>query len=200
MLIKKIFILLSGNGSNFEAIVQKLHNREFMAGDTPFRIEVCGCLCNNPNGYGITRAKNLNIPCEVLSHRDFATREEYDTLLVQKIQSYAPNLCVLAGFMRILTPIFIKNIRSINIHPSLLPLFKGAHAIKESFYSNMKVGGVTIHWVSEELDSGEIIEQQCLQKKASWGLEEFESHIHAIEHELYPRVIVDILCKDIMDN
>ena len=95
--------------------------------------------------------------------------------------------------MRILTPVFTREIRAINLHPSLLPLFKGAHAIKEGFDSDMKVGGVSVHWVSEELDGGKIIAQRAFEKSAGMSLEEFEAKIHEIEHEILPETIVQIL-------
>lgn len=85
--------------------------------------------------------------------------------MVQKIKESGANLTVLAGFMRILSPVFTKNIKAINLHPSLLPLFKGAHAIKESYESDMKVAGVSVHWVSEELDGGMIIAQKAFEKE-----------------------------------
>lgn len=194
MAVKKIFILFSGNGSNFEAIVRALHKREFSGkSGGGLSVEVCGSLCNNPNAYGVSRAENLAIPCEVLNHRDFSSREDYDKALVAKIREYSPNLCVLAGFMRILTPIFTKNVQAINIHPSLLPLFKGANALKESYHSSMKVAGVSVHRVSEELDAGEIIAQECLPKIEGESLEDFEKRIHRLEHSLYPRVIIEVL-------
>ncbi|EOJ1346051.1 formyltransferase family protein, partial [Campylobacter jejuni] len=98
-------------------------------------------------------------------------------ILVQKIKESGANLTILAGFMRILSPVFTKNIKAINLHPSLLPLFKGAHAIKESYESDMKVAGVSVHWVSEELDGGMIIAQKAFEKR-NLSFEEFEKKIH----------------------
>ena len=95
--------------------------------------------------------------------------------------------------MRILTPIFTNNLKAINLHPSLLPLFKGAHAIKESFDSDMKVAGVSVHWVSAELDSGKIIAQRAFEKTPNMSFEAFENKIHEIEHEILPQSIVEIL-------
>lgn len=111
--------------------------------------------------------------------------------MVQKIKESGANLTVLAGFMRILSPIFTKNIKAINLHPSLLPLFKGAHAIKESYESDMKVAGVSVHWVSEELDGGMIIAQKAFEKR-NLSFEEFEEKIHSLEHEILPLSVIEI--------
>ncbi len=184
--MKRIVILFSGNGTNLENIIQKLHNKELI---------VAKAITNNPDALGIERAKKYGIEVEVIDHKSFPSREAFDEALVASIQEVAPDLVVLAGFMRILTSVFTDAIHNaINIHPSLLPLFKGAKAIERSFYSPMKVAGVTVHWVSEELDSGEIIDQACFYKSQK-SLEEFEAKIHEIEYRLYPKVIRDILSR-----
>lgn len=130
-----------------------------------------------------------------MEHTKFASREEFDQALVDEIKKYDVDLTVLAGFMRILTPVFTTQINAINLHPSLLPLFKGAHAIKESFESEMLVGGVSVHYVSEELDAGKLISQRAFEKTEGMSLEEFEAKIHSIEHEILPESIVKILSK-----
>ena len=181
--MKKIVVLFSGKGTNLENIAKKL------AGT----IEVAKAITNNPAAEGIARAKRLGIPVQILDHTKYASREEFDKDLVAAIEKAQPDLVVLAGFMRILTPIFTEQIKNaINIHPSLLPLFKGAKAIERSYHSGMKVAGVTVHWVREELDSGEIIEQACFHRDNE-SLAEFEAKIHALEYEIYPRVIEDIV-------
>ncbi len=218
--IKRIAILFSGNGSNLEALIRALHGKcfrrrggfssqdsqkkgfvvgglesEFVEVESgqkeAFRIEVVLALSNKASAYGLERAKNLGVKTQVLESKDFARREDFDRELVGILAGYALDLCVLAGFMRILTPIFTSSVRAINIHPSLLPLFKGANGIKESFYSPMKLGGVSVHWVSEELDSGEIIAQGVVAKGGS--LEDYEAEIHRLEHFLYPLVVVEVL-------
>ncbi len=182
--MNRIVILFSGNGTNLENIIQKLHQKELL---------VAAAITNNPAAKGIERAKKYGIPVEVIDHRKFKSREAFDRALVESIQKYGPHLVVLAGFMRILTPVFTSKIQNaINIHPSLLPLFKGARAIERSFASDMKMAGVTVHWVSEELDGGQIIDQACFHKEDE-SLEEFEAKIHALEYELYPKVIKDIV-------
>ena len=189
MLTKKIAVLFSGGGSNLEAILEGLHGKVF--GET--RIEVALTLTNKANAGGIAKAAKYGLKSVVIEHVNFTSREEFDAAVVEEIKHANVDLTVLAGFMRILTPVFTSRVRAINLHPSLLPLFKGAHAIKESFESDMKVGGVSVHWVSEELDGGKIIAQRAFEKSAGMSLEEFEAKIHAIEHEVLPETIVQIL-------
>ena len=182
--MKKIVILFSGAGTNLENIIQKLHGKELI---------VAKAITNNPSAKGIEKAMKYGVEVEVIDHRNFPSREAFDEALVRSIAEVDPDLVVLAGFMRILTPIFTQRIKNaINIHPSLLPLFKGARAIERSFESPMKVAGVTVHWVSEELDGGEIIDQRCFYKDQA-TLEEFEAKIHELEYDLYPEVILRLL-------
>ena len=188
MVVKKLAVLFSGGGSNLEAILQKLHGKTF--GGT--KIEVVLTLSNKADAGGIAKAAKFGLQSVILNHKDFASREEFDAALVREIEKSGADLTVLAGF---LTPVFTSRVRAINLHPSLLPLFKGAHAIKESFESDMKVGGVSVHWVSEELDGGAIIAQRAFEKSARMDFEAYEAKIHEIEHELLPQVIVEILCQ-----
>lgn len=217
---KKIAILFSGNGSNLEALIRALHKKcfkkqgRFLAQNSQkegfvigglesefvevessdkeaFRIEVVLALSNKASAYGLERAKKLGVKTQVLESKDFARREDFDRELVGILAGLELDLCVLAGFMRILTPHFTSSVRAINIHPSLLPLFKGASGIKESFESQMKLGGVSVHWVSEELDSGEIIAQGVVAKSGS--LEDYEAEIHRLEHFLYPLAVLGVL-------
>ena len=189
MVVKKLAVLFSGSGSNLEAILQKLHGKVF--GGT--KIEVVLALSNKADAGGIAKAAKCGLKSVVTEHVNFASREEFDAAIVAQIKRANVDLTVLAGFMRILTPVFTRQIRAINLHPSLLPLFKGAHAIKESFDSDMKVGGVSVHWVSEELDGGAIIAQRAFEKSAGMSFEAYEAKIHAIEHEILPETIVQIL-------
>ncbi|WP_458700638.1 phosphoribosylglycinamide formyltransferase [Sulfurospirillum sp. 1307] len=188
MVTKKIAVLFSGSGSNLEKILEKVHNKSFSI----CKVEVACLICNKKDAFGIERAKKFGLETTIVEHKNFKSREEFDKELVKIINKSGAELSVLAGFMRILTPEFTKNIKAINLHPSLLPLFKGAHAIEDSFNSDMKVGGVSVHWVNEELDGGDIIAQECFSK-VGMNLEEFEDRIHKIEHELLPKTIIDIL-------
>ncbi|NPA81497.1 MAG: phosphoribosylglycinamide formyltransferase [Epsilonproteobacteria bacterium] len=188
MSVKKIAILFSGEGTNLENLIKKLHNRVFDS----FKVEVALSLTNNPNANGIKRALKYGIETVIVDHRDFEDRESFDERVVKEIRDRGCDLAVLAGFMRILTPIFTENIKALNIHPSLLPLFKGANALERSFKSDMKVGGVSVHKVTSELDGGEILSQECFNKEGM-SFEEFENKIHQIEHRIYPKTVIKVL-------
>lgn len=182
--MKKIVALFSGEGTNLANLIEKIHLKHGAI--------VCA-ITNNPEAGGIAKARTAHIPVEILDHRDFESREAYDAALVELISEYNPDLVVLCGFMRILTPVFTTNVRSINLHPSLLPAFKGARAIERSFESDESVCGVTVHWVSEELDAGEIILQKSFTKNPKDTLEEFSAKIREIEHEILPLSVIKIL-------
>jgi phosphoribosylglycinamide formyltransferase-1 len=186
--LKKIAILFSGEGTNLEALIKALHKKTF-EGTT---IEVALTLTNNPQANGIARARKYGFEPIIINHTIFPTREAFDTALVETILAHEIDLTVLAGFMRILTPIFTDQIRAINIHPSLLPLFKGADALKRSFESEMKVAGVTTHMVTTELDSGEIVDQICFSKEGM-DFDTFKAEIARSEHTLYPQSVKKVL-------
>jgi len=182
--MKRIVALFSGEGTNLANLIEKIHRKH--------AIITCA-ITNNPDAAGIAKARAAGIPVEVCDHRDYETREDYDTALVEMIQEYNPDLVVLCGFMRILTPIFTSNIRSINLHPSLLPAFKGTRAIERSFESDEEVCGVSVHWVTDELDGGEIILQKSFTKNPKDTLEEFSAKIRQIEYEILPLSVIKIL-------
>ena len=191
MVVKKIAILFSGSGTNLEKIFEQLHKKTFEY----CQIEVVLTICNRPNAGGIAKSRAYGIEPLILEHTHYASREDFDKALVEDIRNSGAELTVLAGFMRILTPVFTQNVKAINLHPSLLPLFKGAHAIKESFESPMKVAGVSVHYVNEELDGGDIIAQACFEKSDEMSFESFEEKIHSLEHEILPKTIKNLLDK-----
>lgn len=182
--MKKIVILFSGEGTNAENIVKILHTRKCF---------VACALTNNKEAKGIEKLQALGVHVEVLPHADFFTREAFDAALAARIQSYEPDLVVLSGFMRILTEVFTANIRSINLHPSLLPKYKGANAIEQSFASGDAECGVSVHWVTNELDSGEIILQKSFVRDADETLESFREKIKKLEYEIMPEAIEKVL-------
>jgi len=170
-------------------IINKAHKQTF--GDT--RIEVVATITNNADAKGIEKIKPFNIPVNIIDHKDYDSREAFDTDVVNRIDYYKPDLVVLAGFMRILTPVFTQNIKSINLHPSMLPLFKGAKAIEQSYENPDKPAGISVHWVSEELDGGSVIAQQELHRIEGESFESFKNRIHLLEYELLPQTVIDIL-------
>ncbi len=182
--MKKIVALFSGEGTNLANLIEKIHLKH--------AIITCA-ITNNPDAGGIAKARAAGIPVEVCDHTEYQNREEYDATLVEMIHDYNPDLVVLCGFMRILTPVFTKQIHSINLHPSLLPAFKGARAIERSYESNEKICGVSVHWVTDELDGGEIILQKSFTKNPSDNLEAFSAKIREIEHDILPLSVIKIL-------
>jgi phosphoribosylglycinamide formyltransferase-1 len=182
--MKKIVILFSGEGTNAQNIIEKLHNKECQV--------VCG-ITNKADAKGINRLSKLAIKTEVLEHTNFDSRESFDAKLVELINSYKPDLVVLSGFMRILTDVFTSNIKSINLHPSLLPKFKGAKAIERSFESGDSECGVSVHYVNSELDGGEIIMQKSFTRDENESFESFTKKIKALEYEIMPEAIVKVL-------
>lgn len=192
MVIKKIAILFSGEGSNLEKLLASLHNKVF----EHCKVEVATTICNRPNAAGVEKSRAYGIEPVIIDHTLYGSREAFDEALVTAIVKSGAELTVLAGFMRFLTPYFTEHVKAINLHPSLLPLFKGGSAIKESFDSRMKVAGISVHYVSEELDGGEIIAQRCFEKEEGMNLEEFEAKIHALEHELLPETVKKLLNRN----
>jgi len=181
----KIAVLFSGTGSNFAYIVENLHGKA---------CEVAVALTNNPDAKGIEIAKKHDIPLEIIDSKSFEDREIFDAKVVETLVPYSPNLTVLAGFMRILTPVFTQQIQSINLHPSLLPRHKGLKAIEKSYADEFSQGGVSVHHVSSELDGGEVILQKSLSKEGL-SFEQYDSKIRSIEKEALAEAILMILKK-----
>ena len=181
--MKKIAVLFSGKGSNFAHIVKSLQRDE---------IEVVVALTNNPNAEGIAIAKEYAIPLEVIDPRSYQNREAFDTVVVNTLQAYTPDLTVLAGFMRILTPVFTDNVKSVNLHPSLLPRHKGLNAIEKSYKDGYLSGGVSIHYVSSELDGGEVILQKEVSKEGL-SFVEYDTKIRSIEKDILIEAIHKVL-------
>ena len=188
----KIIVLISGSGSNLQAIIDAC-NAKMINGC------VVGVISNKANAYGLERAKKNNIPTNVINHNDFTTREDFDKELVSSISIFQPDLIVLAGFMRILSPIMtsvFKN-KMINIHPSLLPKYPGLNTHEQVIANDDDEHGVTIHSVSEELDGGPIIAQSKISVYKDQKLDDLIERIHKIEHKIFPKVISMIASKEI---
>ena len=188
--MKRLAVLCSGNGSNFEAILTAIRRKRL-------RAEVAVMVSDNPSAYAVTRAKNHGVPVVVLPSRLFASRKEHETLIVSVLKQLEVDLVVLAGYMRIFTPYFIRSFRGriVNIHPSLLPAHKGVHAIRDAFQAGARKTGVTVHVVTAELDAGPVIAQSPVKCSARETLASLEKKIHRTEHALYPRAIETYLKK-----
>lgn len=179
----KIAVLFSGKGSNFAYIVEHLHGKT---------CEVAVALTNNPDAQGIAIAKKHHIPLEIIDSKAYEERELFDAQVVQTLEQYSPVLTVLAGFMRILTPVFTEQLKAINLHPSLLPRHKGLHAIKKSYEDTFKEGGVSVHYVSSELDGGELILQKTLLKNGL-SFEAYDEKIRKMEKEALAEAITLVI-------
>lgn len=177
--MKNIVILFSGDGTNFEYLIKHLPQD---------KIAIKKAICNNPNAKGIEIARSNSIDLEIIDSTEYSVREAFDEALVQAIKDANADLVVLAGFMRILTPVFTKQIKSINLHPSLLPRHKGVNAIEKSFSDEHKEGGVSVHYVNDELDGGEIILQRAIPKD---GLS-FDEYYEEIKN-LEKRALLDAI-------
>lgn len=181
--MKNIAIFASGSGSNFEAIVEAYNRGELNA-------RPAVCVCDKPGAYVTERARRLKIPVIVVSPKEFSDKGAYETFLSEKLKELDIDLICLAGYMRLIGPTLLEQFpeRIINIHPSLLPAFKGAHAIRDAFDYGVKVYGVTIHFVDESLDGGRIIAQSAFPYEGD-DIDDLETRIHAVEHKLYPQTI-----------
>ena len=186
--MKRIVILASGRGTNFEAIVRYIREHELP-------IEVVALITDNPKAGAIERAKRLGVPVKVIDYKKIGDKKLYNELLKQAIDEAEPDLVVLAGYMRILPPEIVRPYfgRIVNIHPARLPAFPGLNAIERAFKHGVKVTGVTVHFVDEGVDTGPIIAQECVKIEPGDTLETLEEKIHRVEHELYPRVIRELL-------
>ena len=190
--MKKIAVLISGNGSNLEAIIDAC-NQNIIDGD------VIKVISNNPKAYGLVRAKKFNISSKTINHKNFDSREDFDQALEDSLVQINPDVIVLAGFMRILGKKITKNFGNImiNIHPSLLPLYPGLNTHEKVLLNKDKIHGVSIHYVSSELDAGPLIAQGVIKIKENETLDELTKRIHKVEHILLPEIINLIINKRI---
>jgi phosphoribosylglycinamide formyltransferase-1 len=151
-------------------------------------------LTNNPDAEGIAIAKAHQIPMEIVDSKAYASREAFDKVVVARLNVYQPDLTVLAGFMRILTPVFTETVKAVNLHPSLLPRHKGLNAIKKSYEDAFEIGGVSVHYVSSELDGGEIVLQKEITKQGL-DFEAYDKAVRIVEKEALTEAILQILAQ-----
>ncbi len=182
--MKKLGVLISGSGTNLQAIIDNIEN-----GFIPAEISVV--ISNNPDAYGLKRAKKKNIPTVVINHRDFSSREEFEKKLIEILNDFNVDYVILAGFMRVLTKYFINNFKNriLNIHPALLPSFPGVDAQKQAFEYGVKFSGCTVHFVTEEVDVGPIIIQAVVPVLQEDTAEKLQKRILEKEHIIFPLAI-----------
>lgn len=181
----KIAVLISGSGSNLQAIMDAITSGVLKA-------EICGVLSNRADAYGLVRAQQRHIPTALIAHGDFPDREAFDRAMQARIDAWQPDVVVLAGFMRILTPGFVQHYagRLLNIHPSLLPKYKGLHTHRRALEAGDAEHGCSVHFVTAELDGGPVVAQAVVPVKAGDTETELAQRVHKSEHCLYPQVLV----------
>jgi phosphoribosylglycinamide formyltransferase 1 len=179
-----IGVLISGSGTNLQSIIDAVEAKKLDA-----KIQLV--LSNKADAYGLVRAQNHAIPTEVLEHKSFPSREAYDQTVIDLLRGRGVELVVLAGFMRLLSPLFVKaySNRIMNIHPALLPAFPGLHVQKKAVEHGVRFSGCTVHFVNEECDEGPIIIQAVVPVFPDDTEETLAARILAQEHRIYPRAI-----------
>jgi len=179
-----VVVLISGSGSNLQALIDSVAHD-----GNPARI--AAVICNRADAYGLERAKQAGIATELLDHKQFDGREAFDAALIQAIDTHQPDLVVLAGFMRILTPGFVQHYagRLLNIHPSLLPKHKGLHTHQRAIEAGDAEHGCSVHFVTEELDGGPLVVQALLPVMADDTAESLARRVHQQEHQIYPLAV-----------
>jgi phosphoribosylglycinamide formyltransferase-1 len=184
----RLGVLISGRGSNLQAILDAVAERRLAA-------KVAIVISNVESAYGLTRAAAAGVPTHVLSHRGFATREAYDAALVDALRTAKVDLVCLAGFMRLLSPVFVDAFphRILNIHPSLLPSFPGVNAQRQALEHGVKITGVTVHLVDRDLDAGPIVMQRPVEVRDDDTVETLTARVLEEEHRLYPLAIQRVL-------
>ena len=179
----KVGVLVSGSGTNLQAIID--------AAKEGLPIEVAHVVSSRPDAYGIERAKAAGIPVLVLNREIYADARAADAMIADTLTASGVEYVVMAGYMRMVTDVLLDACpnRIVNLHPALLPSFKGAHAIQDAFDAGVKVTGVTVHFANDEYDKGPIIAQKAVIVREADTVDTLEERIHEVEHEMYPQVL-----------
>lgn len=180
----RLVILISGRGSNMRSIVEACETEQWNA-------EIVGILSNRPSAGGLNYSATKKIPSLVCDHKAFPNRQSFDNAMIEKIDALKPTLVVLAGFMRVLTPDFVKHYegRLLNIHPSLLPSFPGLHTHEQALKAGVKVHGATVHFVTAELDHGPVVIQAAVPVLPEDDADTLAARVLTQEHVIYPRAV-----------
>ncbi|MCP1464774.1 phosphoribosylglycinamide formyltransferase [Pseudomonas sp. S3E17] len=179
-----VVVLLSGTGSNLQALIDSTRT-----GDSPVRI--AAVISNRSDAYGLQRARDAGIETRSLDHKAFEGREAFDSALVELIDTFNPQLVVLAGFMRILSAGFVRHYegRLLNIHPSLLPKYKGMHTHQRALDAGDNEHGCSVHFVTEELDGGPLVVQAVVPVESDDSAQTLAQRVHTQEHRIYPLAV-----------
>ena len=179
----KIGVLLSGSGTNLQAIID--------AAAEGLPVEIVHVVSSRPDAFGIERAHRAGIPVTVLNRDVYSDPVEADKRIAETLRYAHAEYVVMAGYMRKVTPVLLDAFpdRVLNLHPALLPSFKGAHAIQDAFDAGVKVTGITVHFANEDYDKGPIVAQRAVEVREDDTLDDLEARIHEVEHVLYPEVL-----------
>ncbi|WLH25529.1 phosphoribosylglycinamide formyltransferase [Pseudomonas sp. FP215] len=179
-----VVVLLSGTGSNLQALIDSTRT-----GDSPVRI--AAVISNRSDAYGLQRARDAGIDTRALDHKAFDGREAFDSALIELIDAFKPKLVVLAGFMRILSADFVRHYegRLLNIHPSLLPKYKGMHTHQRALDAGDSEHGCSVHFVTEELDGGPLVVQAVVPVESGDSAQTLAQRVHTQEHRIYPLAV-----------
>lgn len=175
-------ILISGSGSNLQAFIDQVQNGQL-------ELDIVTVISNRADAYGLQRAANANIPTSCIEHRSFADRETFDQAIAALLESLNVDLIILAGFMRILSPWFVRQFagRILNIHPALLPAYPGLDTHQRVLDAGDKWHGSTVHFVTEELDGGPLVIQGRVTVNADESVAELAARVQSVEHQIYPQ-------------
>ncbi len=186
---KNIAVLISGSGTNLQSIIDHIKSGKL-------KCNLQAVISNKKDAYGLTRAKKANIPTYFIDHKEIE-REEHEKRIIKVLEKHNVELVVLAGYMRVLTSYFVNKykMRIINIHPALLPAFPGTDGYGDTFRYGCKLGGCTVHFVDEGVDTGQIIVQKCISIKEDDTLESFKKRGLKVEHQALPEAI-KLFCQD----
>lgn len=187
---KRIAVFASGFGSNLQALIDYSRNHDING-------EIVLVFSNKRNSYALKRAKKSKIKAVFMDPSKYESREQYDSKIIELLEKEKIDLVVLAGYIYLLGKEFVRRFKNkiINIHPALLPSFKGVHGIKDAYSYGVKITGVTVHFVDEDLDSGPIILQSPCYIDSGESVEKLEEKIHKVEHKIYPKA-VNLFCED----
>jgi phosphoribosylglycinamide formyltransferase-1 len=180
----KIAVLASGSGSNLQSIIDAVARGVLHA-------EIALVICNRSDAFALERAQKAGIPTATILHTEYKDREAFDTAMIEQLQCAGCELIVLAGFMRLLTPLFIQTFagKIVNIHPALLPSFKGTHGIADAVEYGVKLAGCTVHFVDEIMDNGAIIAQAVVPFASDESTDVVQKRVLEFEHRIYPQVL-----------
>jgi phosphoribosylglycinamide formyltransferase-1 len=182
--MKNIAVFASGRGTNFSAIIRAVKKGTLKA-------NLSLLVCDNPKAGAVGRARRAGVKVALVERKDFAGKEDFEARIISCLEENKIDLIVLAGFMRLLGPGLVNRYKGhiLNIHPALLPAFKGTEGIKDTFAYGVKVTGVTVHFVDEEMDHGPIVLQAAVEIEENDTRESLEKKIHKLEHRIYPQAI-----------